>query len=112
MISLGTTPIKGVGFRSEDYGNTMVVAGPMCKKAEDLEPLLRVLIGDNITKLKLDTPVDLKNLKIFYQVSSGDIRSSLVSKVMRSTLMKALRHLEEITGSATKVINRLGKASF
>ena len=92
-------------MRSTDYGDTMAEAGPMCKRAEDLEPLLRVLVGENITKLKLDTPVDLKNLKIFYQISSGDIRSSLVSKVMRSTLMKAVQHFEEITGSATKVTN-------
>ena len=91
-------------MRGEDSEDSMAEAGPMCKKAEDLEPLLTVLVGPNISKLKLDTPVDINSLKIFYQVSSGDIRSSKVSKVMRSTLMKAVKHFKELTGSATKVI--------
>lgn len=90
-------------MRMENSKDTMVSAGPICKNAEDLEPLLRVLIGENISMLRLDTRVDLKNLKVFYQVSSGDIRSSLVSKEVRSTLMKAVRHFEQLTGSATKV---------
>lgn len=101
--SEGTTSTKGIGMRNTDSADTMVEVGPMCKKAEDLEPLLRILVGDKISKLKLDSPVNLKNLKIFYQVSSGDVRSSLVSKVMRSTLMKAVQHFEQITGSATKI---------
>ncbi|XP_015603968.1 fatty-acid amide hydrolase 2 isoform X2 [Cephus cinctus] len=99
----GITPLKGVGLRSEDYPNSMAEVGPICKKAEDLLPFLRVLVGPNITKLKLDTPVNLKDLNIFYQEGSGDIRASKVNSSMRAALIRAVRHFERLTGSASKI---------
>lgn len=81
----------------------MVAAGPLSRNAEDLAPMLKVLIGPNVTKLRLDEPVDLKNLNIYYQESAGDLRMSKVSKTMQETLMKAVQHFKELTGSATKV---------
>lgn len=87
----------------EDYEDTMIEAGPMCKKAEDLLPLLKVISGKKSINLKLDTPVDVKKLNIFYQLSSGDFVTSNVSKSIVTCLMKAVNHLKEVTGSATEV---------
>ncbi|XP_012273208.1 fatty-acid amide hydrolase 2 isoform X2 [Orussus abietinus] len=101
--SEGLTPLKGVGLRAEDFPNSMAEAGPICKKAEDLEPFLKILVGKNISKLKLGTPVDLKSLNIFYQEGSGDLRASKVDPSMRAALSKAVRHFEQLTGKATKV---------
>ncbi|XP_011634730.1 fatty-acid amide hydrolase 2, partial [Pogonomyrmex barbatus] len=101
--SEGLTPMAGIGLRDKDYPDTMATVGPLCKKAEDLIPFLKVLIGPNVFKLKLDEPVNLKNLKVFYQESSGDLRVSKVNKTMRATLLKAVQHFREITGSATKI---------
>lgn len=101
--SQGLTPMKGVGLRIGDCPNSMVEAGPICKKAADLDPMLRVLVGDRISKLKLDAPVDVKNLDIFYQEESGDIRSSKISGAMRGAMKKTVDHFRAITGSATKV---------
>lgn len=95
--------MAGIGLRKKDYPDTMAAAGPLCRKAEDLVPFLKVLIGPNVTKLRLDEPVNLKNLKVFYQKSSGDLRTSKVNKTMRATLIKAVQHFKELTGSATKV---------
>lgn len=103
-MSTGVTPAAGIGLREEDYPNTMVSAGPICKKAEDLAPFLKVLIGTNVTLLKLDDPVNVKYLKVFYQEESGDLRVSKVNKAMRAALCKAVEHLKDFTGSATKVI--------
>lgn len=97
------TPVKGVGLRQDDYPNSMAEAGPICKRAEDLIPFLKVLIGEKVSLLKLDTVVDLKNLNIFYQESSGDLRASKVNSDMKVALLKAVHHFKEITGSATKV---------
>lgn len=101
--SEGTTPLKGVGLRKKDYPNSMAEVGPICKKAEDITPFLKILVGDNISKLKLDEPVDLKKLKVFYQIESGDIRASKVNQAMRSALRRAVEHFEELTKSATKI---------
>lgn len=103
MILLGLTPIAGVGLREKDYPDTMCTVGPLCRKAEDLIPFLKVLVGPNVTKLKLDEPINLKNLKVFYQESSGDLRASKMNNIMRAALMKAVQHFRELTGSATKV---------
>lgn len=101
--SEGLTPIAGIGLREIDYPDTMCTVGPLCRKAEDLIPFLKVLIGPNVTKLKLDEPVKLKNLKVFYQENSGDLRASKINKTMRATLIKAVQHFREVTGSATKI---------
>nr|XP_033337006.1 fatty-acid amide hydrolase 2-like [Megalopta genalis] len=99
----GLTPLKGVGLRKVDYSNSMAEAGPICKKAEDLAPFLKVLIGEKVSLLQLDTSVDIKKLKFFYQESSGDLRASKVDSEMKTALLKAVYHLKEVTGSATKI---------
>ncbi|XP_076179172.1 fatty-acid amide hydrolase 2 [Ptiloglossa arizonensis] len=99
----GFTPLKGVGLRKKDYPNSMAESGPICKKAEDLIPFLKVLIGEKVSYLHLDTVVDLKVLNIFYQESSGDLRASKVNSEMSDALLKAVHHFKEITGYAKKV---------
>ncbi|XP_018373287.1 PREDICTED: fatty-acid amide hydrolase 2 isoform X1 [Trachymyrmex cornetzi] len=101
--SEGLTPMAGIGLREKDYPDTMCTVGPLCRKAEDLIPFLKILVGPNVTKLKLDEPVNLKNLKVFYQESSGDLRASKMNNTMRATLMRAVQHFRELTGSATKI---------
>lgn len=97
------TSLKGIGLRDKYYPASMAEAGLICKKAEDLAPLLKVLVGDKVSKLKLDEPVNLENLKIFYQIESGDLRASKVSHAMRIALRRAVVHFERITDSVTKV---------
>ena len=81
----------------------MAEAGPICKKAEDLILILKIIIGEKTSLLNLDAEVDVRCLNIFYQENSGDIRTSRVNCEMRTALLKAVQHFKEITGSATKV---------
>lgn len=101
--SEGLTPVAGIGLRENDYPDTMVAAGPLCKKSEDLAPFLKILIAANVHRLTLDKLVNVKNLKVFYQESSGDLRASKINGTMRATLIKAVQHFRELTGSATKI---------
>ncbi|KAL6424912.1 hypothetical protein ACFW04_010053 [Cataglyphis niger] len=94
--------VGGIGLRENDYPDTMVAAGPLCKKAEDLAPLLKVLISPNVHRLKLDEPVNVQKLKVFYQESSGDLRASKINRTMQATLIKVVQHFRKLTGSATK----------
>lgn len=56
------------------------VIGPMCRRAEDLLPLLKVLVKkQNLSELNLDEPVDIKKLRYFYQENDTD--GFLISKV-------------------------------
>ncbi|XP_066588942.1 fatty-acid amide hydrolase 2-B-like [Prorops nasuta] len=95
--------LKGVGLRQKDFPNSMAQAGPICKRAEDLAPLLKVLIGDKVSLLKLDENVDLSKLNIFYQEGSGDLKASKMSKTMKDTMKKAVRHFEDVAASTQKI---------
>lgn len=96
------TSLKGIGLRKEVYLDSMAEAGPLCKRAEDLELLTRIMAG-SFLKTSLNTSVNLKDLNIFYQESSGDLRASKLSSAAHNALMKAARYLEQVTGSTTKV---------
>ena len=64
------------------YGviDTFLVTGPMSRFASDLLPLFKVLLKPDLTiDLKLDQPVDLKTLKVFYMEDDGG--SPLTTKV-------------------------------
>ncbi|XP_055631714.1 fatty-acid amide hydrolase 2 [Toxorhynchites rutilus septentrionalis] len=67
--------------------------GPMCRYATDLKPMLRIIAEDNAKKLRLDEPVDLKQVKFFYQLNDGG--GSLVSPVdldIRDAMEKVMAH--------------------
>ncbi|XP_042583298.1 fatty-acid amide hydrolase 2-B [Cyprinus carpio] len=46
-------------------------SGPMCRYAEDLLPLLKIMAGPNADKLSLSEEVDLKKLRFFTVVNDG-----------------------------------------
>ncbi|XP_058465333.1 fatty-acid amide hydrolase 2-B-like [Malaya genurostris] len=67
--------------------------GPMCRYATDLKPMLRIIADGNAKKLRLDEPVDLKQVKFFYQLNDGG--GSLVSPVdmdIRDAMEKVMAH--------------------
>ncbi|KAM3965665.1 fatty-acid amide hydrolase 2 [Aphomia sociella] len=65
--------------------------GPMTRHAEDMKPLLKILAGDNANKLKLDEPVNIGKLKIYYQF---DIDALLVDNVEPEIIMAMKKVLE------------------
>jgi Asp-tRNA(Asn)/Glu-tRNA(Gln) amidotransferase A subunit family amidase len=96
------TSLKGIGLRQQVYSESMAEAGPLCKRAEDLELLTTIISGSQL-KTKLDTSINLKNINIFYQENSGDIRASELSFDTKSALKKAVKYLEEMCASVTMV---------
>lgn len=76
--------------------NLFLGVGPICRRAEDLVPILKVAAGDNAKLLNLDEKVDIKDIKFFYQES--DMGSMLVSNVhpdIRDSMRKVVSHLEQ-----------------
>ncbi|XP_001375446.2 fatty-acid amide hydrolase 2 [Monodelphis domestica] len=77
--------------------------GPMCRYAEDLEPMLRVMAGPGIHKLKLDKKVPLQKIKFYWMEHDGG--SLLVSPVEPELLQvqkKVVRHLETVLGASVQ----------
>ncbi|CAG2062504.1 unnamed protein product, partial [Timema podura] len=94
----GLTPMKGFTRRTGKEEQTMVTAGPMCRYAQDLAPFLKVIIGNNISKLKLDEQVTLEDVSFYYMESSGDPRASSINQAMQQALFKAVSHFRELSG--------------
>ncbi|XP_031516627.1 fatty-acid amide hydrolase 2 isoform X2 [Papio anubis] len=77
--------------------------GPMCRYAEDLAPMLKVMAGPGIKRLKLDTKVHLKDLKFYWMEHDGG--SFLMSKVEQDLILaqkKVVVHLETILGASVQ----------
>ncbi|XP_078067823.1 fatty-acid amide hydrolase 2-like [Mustelus asterias] len=66
--------------------------GPMCRYAEDLIPMFKVMAGPNISKVKLDEDVFIKKVKFYSMEHDGG--SPFLSKV-DNELINAQRRLTE-----------------
>lgn len=49
----------------------MLSVGPICRHAEDLAPLLKIMAGKNADLLRLDEPVDLNKIRFYFQENDG-----------------------------------------
>ncbi|KAL1491976.1 hypothetical protein ABEB36_012486 [Hypothenemus hampei] len=88
--------LKGLTFRSGEERDTMVCVGPLVKYSEDLLPFVRVLVGKNANQLRLDEPVQTKNIKVYFVTNPKDPFMSPFREEMHSTLKKAVKHLSEL----------------
>lgn len=69
--------------------------GPMTRRAEDLLPLLKIIANKNAAALRLDEPVDIKNVRFFYQENdTGSKLISPVNKEIRQLFQRINMHLE------------------
>lgn len=62
----------------------------MTRFAADLKPILKIISGENCAKLNLDKPINLKNLKIFYQINNGAPLTDKVDKDIVTALEKVV----------------------
>lgn len=70
--------------------------GPMCRRAEDLLPLLKIIAQKNVSQLRLDEEVHLQNVKFYYQET--DMGSKFISPVtheIRELFKKFALHLDK-----------------
>ncbi|CAL1275222.1 unnamed protein product [Larinioides sclopetarius] len=75
----------------------MISTGPMCRYAVDLLPMMQVLSGDKRQMLRLDEPVNVKKLRVFYMEDDGGYPfRTPVSREMKKALRKAVNHFETI----------------
>lgn len=85
--------------------NSFLGTGPMCRYACDLKPMLQILADKNATSLYLDDPVDLKNVKFYYQDCDGG--AALVTPVdpdLKQALDKVVKHLRNTVKAEVKKV--------
>lgn len=82
----------------------MVTAGVLARHAEDLIPVLKVLIGINRDKLKLSQPVVLSDVRVFYVTDPRDPLVSPFRKEMNDCLWKTVSYFRDICKDVPQAI--------
>lgn len=86
---------RGMTFRTGKEKDTMVVPGPMTRYAEDIIPLLKVLLDDNVSKLNLEKPVDFESINVYYIDDPQDPTISAMRQEMKDCFKKVVDFFEE-----------------
>lgn len=88
--------------------------GPMCRHAEDLLPLLKIIAGRNADKLNLDQKVDIKKIRFFYQEhDQGNPFITPVHPEIRNKLRNVVKYLEDAHDiKAQKIENKRFRKSL
>ncbi|KAF1766686.1 hypothetical protein GCK72_006644 [Caenorhabditis remanei] len=91
----GIIPLIGHVPEPTGYKTHMLRIGPMCRFAEDLPLMLRIMAGENARSLNLHEPVNGKKLRVFYMegITGSPIIQPLEDE-MRFALKKAVNFLE------------------
>ncbi|KRT80343.1 amidase, partial [Oryctes borbonicus] len=95
----------GLTFRTGAENPTMVTAGPMSAHSEDLIPLLKILLDDNVNKLRLDEEVNVKKIKIYYMTESSCLRASPIPSSMKKVILKCVDHFNSFSEAKPKEVN-------
>ncbi|CAI4226642.1 unnamed protein product [Auanema sp. JU1783] len=91
----GVVPLDGHIPPPSGYRTKMLRVGPMCRYAEDISLFFKVMGGDAVLPLKLDEPVSMRKIKVYYM--EGIQENAFVqplSRDMKKTLRKAVQYLE------------------
>lgn len=89
--------MRGTFPDTHDRLSALVGIGPMSRFAEDLLPALKIIAGKNAGNLRLDEPVNLAEVKVFYQLNDGGSPfSSKVEPDIISAIQRAVRYLQVI----------------
>lgn len=108
----GHKPSRGVVSNDNQFPrcsglqNEYTGSGPMCRYAEDLLPLLKIMAGPTADKLTLSKAVDLKKLRFFTIVDDGG--SPLTSPVDRQLVevqKRVAARLEADLGVTVQEVN-------
>lgn len=83
----------------QDQQTTIQSLGPICRYAEDLKPLLKILLGDNGHLLQLDDPVQLSQCKFFILTTQvGGNSVSVLDPEVKLALQRVVDFLENHFG--------------
>ncbi|XP_041895801.1 fatty-acid amide hydrolase 2, partial [Corvus kubaryi] len=95
----GVVPNDGQFPNAQGVRTSYLCTGPMCRYAEDLEPMLRVMAGPGVSKLKLNEKVSLEKIKFHcMDHDGGSIFVSPVDKEILQAQKKVVEHLENDLG--------------
>ncbi|XP_015117882.1 fatty-acid amide hydrolase 2-B [Diachasma alloeum] len=100
----GIIPIKGhFPISNNPKFQTYLVVGPMARFAEDLHLAVKVMSADCKQNLRLDEPIDIAKLNVFYMVDAGrTFGITPTNKDTRNAIFKAVQYFEKLGANVIK----------
>jgi len=80
--------------------------------ASDMKPMLKVLLGDKASALKLDESVDLSKLKVYYMFQINDPLLTPVSAETRKGISDVIQHLKSLGATVQEIHLKQFEHSF
>ncbi|XP_071298974.1 fatty-acid amide hydrolase 2 isoform X3 [Agelaius tricolor] len=101
----GVVPNDGQFPNAHGVRTSYLCTGPMCRYAEDLEPVLRVMAGPGVSKLKLNEKVSLEKIKFHcMDHDGGSIFVSPVDKEILQAQKKEAQRFTDLLGDHGKPV--------
>ncbi|KAM8987555.1 fatty-acid amide hydrolase 2 isoform 3-T3 [Ara ararauna] len=95
----GVVPNDGQFPNAQGVRTSFLCTGPMCRYAEDLELMLRVMAGPSVDKLRLNEKVSLEKIRFLcMDHDGGSVFVSPVDKEILQAQKKVVEHLESELG--------------
>ncbi|CAN7941135.1 unnamed protein product, partial [Ixodes hexagonus] len=82
--------------------------GPMCRFADDLAPMLKVMAGPSAAQLRLDQKVNVRDMRIYYVEDEGATFLSRVDREARQAVRAVIEYLRKSQG-VEPVLLQLGE---
>lgn len=102
----GIVPNEGQFPNAHGSRVNLLCTGPMCRYAEDLPLVLKVMAGKNSEKLSLDQDVSLRSLRFFTMENDGGcLFVSPMDKELVQAQKQVVQHLETSLGVSVQPIN-------
>lgn len=99
LPTMNMVPVNGHIPKINEPFSDYLSVGPMCRYATDLLPIYKILAKNNLDKMKLDDPVDIKTLKVYYMEDDcGCTVTGSVHPELKSTMQKVITYLKQVHG--------------
>ncbi|KAI1718777.1 amidase domain-containing protein [Ditylenchus destructor] len=97
----GSVPLNGmVPEVTEPQMQQLWTIGPICRYAEDLELVYKVMLRNEMTtkRLNFDGPFDMRNISIFYVKELNDLLCEPLQADVKESVKMAVKHFEDTYG--------------
>ncbi|XP_054269242.1 fatty-acid amide hydrolase 2-A-like [Macrosteles quadrilineatus] len=99
----GIVPVEG---HFPEVSDSEAVVGPMTRYAEDLPLMLRILGGGNAKRLRLNEPVSISDVDVYYMTQAKySIGLPIVDKSIKQAVTKAVDYLKANYGCKAEKVS-------
>ncbi|CAJ0593549.1 unnamed protein product [Cylicocyclus nassatus] len=93
----GVVPLDGhvPAVKEHTFHEQMLCIGPICRYAEDLPLMMKVMGAESAKNLRLRDEVDFKKIRVYYMEGINSAKMETLSSEMREALLEVVSYFEK-----------------